>query len=42
MDIVGVGGHESLAIDKAGIEEGKHQDLIQDLGIEHKDHGSEP
>ncbi len=41
MEIVGVGGYESFAFDKAVIEEGKHQDMTQNLGIEHKDHRSE-
>lgn len=41
MELVGVGGHESLVIDKPGIEAGKHEDMTHDLGIEHIDQGVE-
>ena len=41
MELAGVGGHESLTIDKVGTGGGKHQDTTQDLEIEHDDHGNE-
>ena len=41
MELAGVGGHESLMIDKPGIEAGKHEDLTHDLAIEHSDQGVE-
>ena len=41
MELAGVGGHENLTIDKLGIGGGEHQDITDDLGIEHNDHGLE-
>lgn len=37
MALAGIGGHESLTIDKVGIGDGKHQDMIDDLGLQHND-----
>ncbi|CAD6587782.1 MAG: hypothetical protein ASARMPREDX12_003004 [Alectoria sarmentosa] len=42
MELAGVGGHESLTIDKPEIGAGgKQADTTHDLGIEHNDHGLE-
>lgn len=38
MELAGVGGHESLTINKPEIRGEKHQDIKHDLGIEHDDH----
>lgn len=38
IELTGVGGHESLTIDKPGIGGGKQQDMTQDFGIEYNDH----
>lgn len=42
MELAGVGGHESLAIDRPEMVGGKYGDMTHDLGIEHNEHGVEP
>lgn len=41
VELAGVGGHESLAMDKAGIDGGRQQDMTDDLGIGHSVEGNE-
>ena len=37
VELAGVGGHESLTIDKMGIRGSKHDDMTDDLGLEYDD-----
>lgn len=39
IELAGVGGHENLTISKPGVDGGEDQDMTDDLGITHDDHG---